>query len=446
MRFLYLLLHIILPYALRIYYPRHKHINKPKKYFNRTIYVSNHAASFMDPLVIGGLQRPIVFFMTRSDIFTAALQPVLWMAHMLPIYRQHDGVDTKKKNDATFRKCTKVLQSGRNLLIFGEGFTDDVFIRRLKPVKKGAVRIGFGTLEEINWSKKIYVSTIGVNYGDPNYIGADLLVSNGSKMCLNDYREEYLKHPAKTINELTAKIEKDLQNQLTHVENLKWVFFHEQATRLLRNGMHPEDTDYAIPLEQRWNNSKELAKWMNAQSLDESTELVALKADMEAYFKQLKSKKIKEKEISEIAENRVNKSGKILKLILLLPLSIIGLIHNFIPYKLIKGFVEKSFRRRVFWSSVKMMLGIVAIGIWNIPLIMLMHHYIFNPLLSDYCSKVWIVSLLYFAIVPVFGLIAYNSNRTLQNIKAHKRIQKMNLKPILTERQNLIERLRQNMK
>jgi hypothetical protein len=155
MRFFYLILKITLQYTTRIYYPRQKLVNSPKELFGRTIYVSNHAASFMDPLIVAGRRMPIVFFMTRSDVFTPVTKPILWAAHMLPIYREHDGEDTKGKNAEVFKKCAKIISFGRNLLIFGEGFTDDVFIRRLKPVKKGAVRIGFSALEELNWSKNI---------------------------------------------------------------------------------------------------------------------------------------------------------------------------------------------------------------------------------------------------------------------------------------------------
>ena len=154
MRLLYFILFCTLRYSLRIFYPRLKTINSPGNMFGRTIYVSNHAASFMDPLVVASFRPPIVFFLTRSDVFTKLTKPFLWAAHMLPIYRQQDGVDTKDENIKTFDECTKILKYGRNLLIFGEGFTDDVFIRRLKPVKKGAVRIGFYSLEKLNWKKR----------------------------------------------------------------------------------------------------------------------------------------------------------------------------------------------------------------------------------------------------------------------------------------------------
>jgi 1-acyl-sn-glycerol-3-phosphate acyltransferase len=164
-------------YSLRIYFRTIQLINNPKQFFGRTIYVSNHAAAFMDPLVVGALGRPIVFFMTRADIFNKWTNPFLWMAHMLPIYRQLDGENTKFKNDKVFNRSARILQGGRNLLIFGEGFTDDEFKRRLKPVKKGAIRIGFYTLQKYNWKKKVYVAALGCNYSSPNLLRSDLLIS-----------------------------------------------------------------------------------------------------------------------------------------------------------------------------------------------------------------------------------------------------------------------------
>jgi len=142
----YAIIYAVLSYTLRIFYPRRLTVNGPKERLGSTIYVSNHTASFMDPLVVARFAKPIVFFMTRSDVFTKTTTPFLTAVHMLPIYRQHDGEDTKKKNEEVFERCSTILKKGKNLLIFGEGFTDDVFIRRLKPVKKGAVRIGFLTL------------------------------------------------------------------------------------------------------------------------------------------------------------------------------------------------------------------------------------------------------------------------------------------------------------
>ncbi len=443
MRLFYFLLHVVLKYPLRIYYPKQVFINKPKKYFNRTIYVSNHAASFMDPLVLGILQRPSLFFMTRSDVFTKFTSPLLWLVQMLPIYRKHDGEDTKAKNEETFLKATRILSTGRNLLIFGEGFTDDVYIRRLKPIKKGAVRMGFEALEKTNWKKKIYVATIGINYGDPNVIGSNLLVSNGKSICLNDYRESYEENDSKTVHELTLFIEKDLQNQLIHVENLDWVFFHEHVSRLLRNGLHPADSDPSISVQKRWENGRRLAKWMNEQNLEENPELVKLKADLENYFSNLKKMEVEENHIFQLAAQKpAFPFVKRLAVLLGLPFSLLALIHFYVPYTLIKRFVEKSFKRRVFWSSVKMVLGTFAMVIWNIPIVIAMHHWIFKPTLIAFTSHTTLFTWIYFLIIPLFGVIAYQSFKVLKNSKDMRRIQKMDKESMVSERTKLIERIK----
>jgi hypothetical protein len=443
MHLLYFILHVILKYPLRLFYPNQVFINKPKKYFNRTIYVSNHAASFMDPLIIGSLQRPSVFFMTRSDVFTPLSKPILWQAQMLPIYRQHDGEDTKAKNNETFVRTSKVLAGGRSLLIFGEGFTDDVFIRRLKPLKKGAVRMGFDALERCDWKKNVYMATLGINYGDPNVFGSDLVVSNGKPICLNDYKEAYKASSTKTVNELTLLVEKDLQNQLTHVENANWVFFHEHVTRLLREGMHPADSDYSIPLKQRWENSRRLAKWMNEQVLDENINLVKLKEDLENYFNSLKKNKVEEKQIFQLSENKNPLTiQKVLALKIGIPFSMLGFIHGYVPYILVKRFVEKSFKRRVFWSSVKLLLGAASMAVWNIPLVITMHAFIFKPLLADITEHTVLFAWIYYLILPLFGVIAYKSYHFIADAKVLIALKKTKYQPIVAERASLIQRIK----
>lgn len=441
MRLLYFLLYFILPYSLKIYYPKTKIIRRPKKYLQRTIYVCNHSASFMDPLVLASGTRPIVFFMTRSDVFTPLMKPILWASHMLPIYRQHDGVDTKEKNQEVFDECAKILKNGRNLLIYGEGFTDDIFVRRLKSIKKGAVRIGFTTLTTINWSKKIYIRTVGINYGNPNTIGSEVIISEGTSICLNDYKDAYLEHPNLVITELTNLIEKDLQKQITHVEEYDWAFFHEHVTRIKRIGIDPFDSDKSIPLLQRWENSKNFANWINQQNLHDE-ELVQLKTELEHYFNRLKKEKMTDSIIYESVENKQNTFGRWFMLMLLSPISLLGLIHNLLPYKLIKGFVEKSFKRSVFWGSVKMMLGVVAIGIWNIPLVILLHHFVIKPLCVGFEDKAWIISFAYYLITPVLGVVAYYANRTYQKLKLHKNKEK-EIKKLALERTALLAKVNQ---
>ncbi len=427
MRYLYLTLKITLQYSLRIFYPRQKAINSPKHLLGRTIYVSNHANSFMDPLVVAGLRMPIVFFMTRSDVFTPAMRPITWGCQMLPIYREHDGEDTKGKNEEVFKQCARILSQGRNLLVFGEGFTDDTFIRRLKPVKKGAVKIGFQTLEELQWKKKIYIAAVGCNYSLPHEMRSDLLISTSERICLNDFREEFEENPNKVITTLTRRIEKMMQEQITHVADKNMAPFHEHIMMITRKGMNLENFDRSIPLEKRWRYSQKLANWLNEQDVENDEQLKALKDESAAYFTLLKRFRINEKYLYW-KHFEGSRTKEILMMIFLFPFAIIGAFHAAIPYIITKRFVEKSFRRKVFWASAKLSMGKILMGLVNIPFIFVFYYYIFPS---------WWLAIAYYFSIGLTGLAAYMWFRYLRDFRIKGILMKTDTSKLFAKREKL---------
>lgn len=434
MRLVYFILFFTLKYTLRVFYPRIKTINTPKQFGGRTIYVSNHAASFMDPLVVASLRPPIVFFMTRSDVFTPISRPLLWASHMLPIYRQHDGEDTKAKNEEVFQKCARILKYGRNLLIFGEGFTDDVFVRRLKPVKKGAVRIGFNTLETINWKKKIYIAAVGCNYSRPNKMRSDVLVSTSEKICLNDYREAYETNPNKVITELTKRVEKLMQEQITHVQDIKNTDLHEHIMILTRRGMNPDSFDRKYSLKERWKYSQNLAHWLNKQDVPNNEALSSFQEEAKSYFSLLKRVKLEERLLFwKINHPNGSRLKELLTMIALTPLGILGVLHLGLPYILVKRFVEKSFKRKVFHGSVKLIVGMISMGLLNIPVIFLFHAYVYPS---------WGLAILYYFLIGIFGLCAYVWMLNFKDFRAKGMINKMDTSKFEKKRAQLVEQLK----
>ena len=422
MRPLYFIVWWFLSYSLRLFYRRVVLINSPKTFFGRTIYVSNHAASFMDPLVIACFRRPIVFFMTRSDVFTPFTRPLLWSVHMLPIYRQLDGVNTKDKNLEVFEECSKILKNQRNLLIFGEGFTDDVFVRRLKPIKKGAVRIGFSALESMKWTEKVFIAGVGCNYTEPNRLRSDLLISTSQQICLNDYREAYEQNPNKIITELTNKVESLMKSQITHVENPHLLNLHERIMILTRKGMNSESFDDNISLISRFNYSQCLANWMNEISYEK---LEPLKELTDHYFDNLKKEGLSDNDIWRKKRNNYGILKFIMKILLLLPFTLLGLIHCGIPYLISKKYVEKSFKRPVFWGSTKMLFSMILIGLLNIPFIFVFSNF--------FDVSNWF-GLLYYLMIGLFGLSAYNSMILFSTIVKIILLKKRDLNELLENR------------
>jgi len=361
------------------------------------------------------------------------MKPILWLTQMLPIYRQLDGDGAVGKNAEVFKATSNVLKGGRNLLIFGEGFTDDVFIRRLKPIKKGPARIGFIALESMNWKKKVYVSTIGINYGQPNYFRSDVVIANSERFCLNEYHEIYKENPNKAITEVTRRIEAMMKPLITHIENKDWAEFHEQVIQIRRDGLHPENTDLSIPLKQRYENSKRLANWINQQDL-ENEELIALKKQADPYFRLQKRLGLSEKYVYEKASTGKLATGKeLLYLIIALPIALLGAIHLILPYLLVKKFTEKTFKRHVFWSSVKMMVGMLVMALFTWPIVALLNSY--------FIHNGWL-SLLYFFTLPLFGIVAYTWKRKFVDFQTKRKLNKMDLKDFVQKRNDLEEKIK----
>ena len=431
MRPIYFCLKLILIFGTRIFFKKVSLSNAPKRFRNRTIYVSNHAAAFLDPLLVASRSIPLYFFMTRSDVFKKSTRLFMSSAHMLPIYRQQDGVDTVKENEIVFNNCAGILRSGRNLLLFGEGFTDDVFIRRLKPVKKGAVRIGFHSLEAMNWQEKVYLAAIGCNYTDPDLLRGEAVLSFSQQICLNDYKDEYIENPNKVINDVSKILEIMMQDQITHVQKTDLAPFHENMMILTQKGMNAQSYNPSLTLIKRWKYSKSLAKWLNEQEFEKNEELKKLKLDTELYFEQLKKIKVEDQHVFWKQQNG-NRLFDLMKLILLFPLTLIGAIHLLIPYLLIKRFVEKTFKRKVFWSSVKFVIGIFVMGLINLPYIYLFHKFIYPN---------WWLSIVYFFLIPVFGIVSHTWMKVLKEFKAKGLVNKTNLTDIIKQRGELINQI-----
>lgn len=398
MRPMYFFLRIVLPYLMRVFYRDVKTLNSQKKFKTRTIFISNHPSAFIDPLVVANFQWPIFHFMVRSDVFKPWLKPITWASHMVPIYRlAEDGKENLDKNAESFRAAIEILKKKNSLIMFGEGYTDDVFIRSLKPIKKGPARIGFSAMVKTNWELDILVQPTGANYGHPKYFRTDVLISLGDVIHLKDYKALYEESPAKAHTKLTRDIELAMQEQITYVKEKSLAPFVENIQILTRKGMNHFHHDRSLGLENRWRYSKNLAKYFNANYNAEDVRWQELKTDVEGYFKDEKKEKINENWVYAFSKSKSkNLALRFLYLLFLLPVFLVGLVHNLIPYVLVKTLVEKIFKRDVFWSGVKMLLGGFVTTLYNLPVIWLFHSYVY--------PSYWL-GFLYFLTVPALSLI-----------------------------------------
>ncbi|MEO9532666.1 MAG: 1-acyl-sn-glycerol-3-phosphate acyltransferase [Crocinitomicaceae bacterium] len=442
MRPVYLFLRITLPYAFSIFFRRRNIINSQRKLYAQTIFVCNHPSAFIDPLAISNAMWPIVHFMTRSDVFKVWLKPITWACHMVPIYRaEQDGAGTYEKNKKVFSGVKRVLAKKRSLIVFGEGYTDDVFIRSLKPMKKGAARIGFGTMDASDWKLDIKIQVCGVNYSDPSKFRSDMVVSCGKLIHLQDYKELYLENPAKAINQLTKDIGEELQKNITYLKDKKKSAFLENLITLTRKGMNQDHYERSLSVEQRYRYTQALANRINEEQVDEDEKWLALQEKTDEYFKKLKRKNLQDNQVNDYVKAGKTKSlfMKFLGLFVTLPVFIAGVIHNIIPYILVKTFVEKIFKRRVFWSGVKMVLGGLVWLLMYLPLFWYMPDLIkLNISETGY----FYFTLMYFLMVVPFTFVwAYEWRRIWRRTMKLYRAKSPELAELSVERKALIDQM-----
>ncbi len=435
MRPLYFIFWLCLGFSFRLFFKRVVQVRPNKKRFGRTIFVSNHPSAFLDPIVIARLRKPVIYFMTRSDVFNKFTKPIFWLAHMLPIYRQQDGGDSQEKNKKVFKKATQALARNRNLLVFGEGITDDIFERRLKPIKKGAIRIGFTALEDLNWSVEIKVQGLGINYTNPGVLRSEVLIAGAEPLILNDYKDAYLENPSKVITELNRELEARMQAQITHVISDENVILHEQLQQLTRKGMHVHCFDQNHSLQERWQYSQKLAQFLNENNQENKPIWEHLTQKVQAYFSGLSSKKLTEAELYWFVLEKNWRRHQVLKLLLWFPFFILGLIHVALPYLWVKRFVEKTLKRPVFWSGAKMGMLLVILPLWNLIIL---------AFAAKMISISWLYWLLYFMSL---NFVAHGFHRFITTWKIWRKslnFSAQNTTEIVNQRVALQELIKEN--
>lgn len=417
--------------GVKVFFRKTKSVNAPKKFKAQTIFVTNHASSFMDPWPPAELQNPILFFMTRGDIFKGPLKIVLWAAHMLPIYRtKENGADSAQKNEKVFREVFKILGRKKSIMIFAEGYTDDVFVRSLKPLKKGAARMAFGYMEHTNWQADLKIQSLGVNYGNPGVFRSDVLTANSEYIYVKEWKKRYEENPNKAVTDLTKEMEERLKGVLTYLENPKLTPLLDQIQTITKKGMAPFQYNKSIDLENRWRYSQKTASFLNENYSETDSRWQGLKTQLEAYFTKLEQKNINDYWLWLYeTKGHFNTFSQWLFLLFGWPFFILGVLHLGIPYAFVKWFIERSFKRKVFWSSSKLLAGYLIGALFNIPTLFLFYHWIY--------PSVWLAFFYYSVAVPFIGVAAYNYVKNATDLFHKISLNKKDVKELIEKRKSL---------
>jgi 1-acyl-sn-glycerol-3-phosphate acyltransferase len=337
--------------AIRLFYRKVEirgEENLPKE--GPVLLAPNHQNAFMDALLPATLCPRVIHFLVRADVFKSATARRFFESiHMMPVYRQRDGIQNLAKNEETFQQCYEILRSGKVLLLFPEATHEGV--RKLRPLSKGFTRILFGALEG-HENLDIKVVPLGLNYSNYSDSQSRVLMSYGKPISVQDYHDQIVENKAKAMNRLKEKVFEELSQEIIHVEGRKAAqAFDIELERILP--FYPKST-----------NGRELSESPFYKSREKALQK---QADDGSYFRRLfiydgemDRRNLRAPFFFIFRHGSLYRLAQSLLLLILLPVFLLAWLVHAPAYFAIKSFLDSKVRDRQFHSSLKL-VGMVVL-------------------------------------------------------------------------------------
>ena len=336
------------------------------------VVVANHINGLVDPLLVYGILPRPPCTLGKSTLWDMwYLAWLLDAAGVLPVYRKHDpGVDRSKNKD-TFAACHQALANGAIVALFPEGISHDE--PELQPLRTGAARIALQA-EAAHGPLGVRFVPIGITFddkytfrsrallvvGDPIELEAAELSTSG---VLDDSRE--------TVLALTARIEDAIRDVTLNYESWEQARLFRQAAEYIQG--EPEIIERLGALVKHVRGGSGGAEmqtqalegvglhgtWQLERALDlvlpylrescpEETE--AAIEEVRNYGELLHSRGLKAQWLPPYpALPRVLRwmVGRLADLFFFVPLSCLGVLLNYVPYRLVGVLANASGNRHL---------------------------------------------------------------------------------------------------
>ncbi len=206
------------------------------------IFAANHPASIMDTVLLGTQTERQIQYMARSGLFrNPAVKLLFNNVGVIPIFRAEDSDGEQvKKNSSSFRRAYETLEDGGCIGIFPEGKNSPS--RKIGKLKTGTARIALETEERNDFSLGVKIQPVGLNFDDRERFLSSVLIRFGEPIDVREYAEAYCNNQYDCVRQLTDRIEGDLRDLITHIEDdrhhqlvldLHHLYGHEMRNELI---------------------------------------------------------------------------------------------------------------------------------------------------------------------------------------------------------------------
>ena len=174
------------------------------------VLVANHVNGLIDPLLLMGTMPVTPRFLAKSTLWKIPiLRPFLALAGTIPVYRRQDEGADPSRNLETFARSHDLLAKRGVLALFPEGTSHND--PSLKPLKTGAARIVLEAERKVP-GLGVRIVPIGLLFDAKETFRSRALVQVGEPIDPTPEIELDRQDPVAAFRELTARIDQGLQD------------------------------------------------------------------------------------------------------------------------------------------------------------------------------------------------------------------------------------------
>ncbi len=280
----------------------------------------------------------------------------------MPAFRIKDGFENLGRNNEIFEICKDILKNKQNLCIMPEG--NQEIERNVRPLVKGIFRVAFAAQAET--THEIFIVPIGLDYDDLFNFGKNLIINIGKPISVKSYMQAYIENGAKTTNELRNTLRNALIDLTIHIDTKENYDCFETLFEIACKGISEQNKIYKNP-EMKFLLRKKIAQKL-VKFESEGQEKIEKLNNLHARLGNLSEiLNIKSEDIENLYLSKKNIFVELLKLALLFPVFMVGLLTNILPfYTTLLVRKKTGVKFKGFFSSVYFATAIASFPLFYI--------------------------------------------------------------------------------
>lgn len=341
--------------------------NIPKK--TPVILAINHQNALMDAMAFVQVLRKQPTFVARADIFKVRfIAKILMFLKILPIFRERDGKKSLKNNEEVNNIIVNGLVDNCIFGIMPEGSHSDQ--RKIRPLKKGIMRIAFEVQEKLPRDKSVVIIPVGIDYGHYINCKTTMFVNFGKPIKVTDFMEEHKKNAPKAINTALTRIKQGLQEVSIDIQQKELYDMFDSIRSIYRPNMLKKLKTKGKQLFRRFSADKETIRKLNIFVENNENEANKLNEKVKEFTNGVKKMNLRDWVLTKKKYSIIGLFLQSIFALTILPIHIVGVVTNYLPYK-IPVWGSKNVKDPQFLSSFRYVIALISFLIFYITYITL---------------------------------------------------------------------------